>query len=136
MVKKILNLAAAFVVFAVGALCFAPVRAWASQEGSYLYHQFFLTGPAVIYAANVSYTGSDGTARRGVEITSGTITAPSSVHQRWLGALATKPSTSVEGDEYWDSTQHAVAIATCTASSNACWLKGNTATTGSAWTLY
>ena len=137
MLKKVWNLAAALIVLAVGSLVFAPVRAWASQEGSYLYHQFFLTGPAVFYASNASYTGSDGTARTGVSITTGTPSAMTGVFsERDLGALGAKPATSVEGDRYYDVVQHTICIATATKSDNSAWLKANTATTGAAWTLY
>lgn len=55
---------------------------------------------------------------------------------RWLGALAAKPSTSVEGDQYYDTVQHTIALATATKSDNSAWLKANTATTGAAWTTY
>lgn len=55
---------------------------------------------------------------------------------RWLGALAAKPATSQEGDQYYDTIQHTIAMATATKSDNSAWVKANTATTGAAWTLY
>lgn len=134
--KKSLKLAVAAFVAALSLCVFKPVRVWASQEGSYLYHQFFLSGPAVFYTASTAYTGSDGVSRTGLRITTAAYSADSAVAQHFLGAQASKPATTVEGDQYWDTVQHTIAIATCTAANNGCWLKANTATTGAAWTIY
>lgn len=137
MLKKVLNLAAALVLLAAGSLCFAPMRAWASKEGSYIYHSLFVTGPAVFYGAGTAVTDSGGTSQLGVSITTGTPGAMTGVFSiRNLGALAAKPATSNEGDWYYDTAQHTVAMATATKSDNSAWLKANTATTGAAWTTY
>ena len=110
------------------------MRAWASQEGSYIYHQFLVSGPASFYGAASSYTDGTNTTHIGVEITTGTLASPSSVHLRFLGALAAKPATSVEGDFFWDSTNHGIAFATGTSSGNDKWMRS--VTTGSSWTTY
>jgi len=132
-----LTVAALALVAAVCSLTFKPVRAWASQEGSYIYHQFFLQGPAVFYGAATSYTGSDNTARLGVSITTGTPSAMTGVASlRFRGAQAAKPASSNEGDFYYDTAQHSVAIATCTSAGNDCWVKALINTANGGWTLY
>lgn len=115
MFKKISQLVAATILAAIVLVAFKPVIAWASQEGSYLYHQFFLTGPAVIYGAGSSYTGSDGTARQGLTITTGTPTAMTGVASiRFLGVQASSPTSASEGDQYYDLGQHSMYFASMT----------------------
>lgn len=140
-IHKAATIAALALVAAVCSLTFKPIRAWASQEGSYIYHQFFLNGPAVFYGASSQFTGSDGTARLGVSITTGTPAAMTGVaSMRFLGAQAAKPATSNAGDFYWDTVQNTLAMSTCTAANTSCWIKAYTGTQTagqpSAWTLY
>jgi hypothetical protein len=109
--KKYLSLAIGLLIATAVLSLFKPVRTWASQEGSYLYHQFFIDGPVVIYAAT-SYTGSDNTARQGLMVNGGTKASPTTLSMQLLGAVTTanRPSSPVEGQLYWNSTTHAVGF--------------------------
>lgn len=129
---KSLKLAAAAVIAALSLCTFKPARVWASQEGSYIYHSLYVTGPAVFYGG--SWTGTDGTARTGVTISTGTPTAPAAVVMHFLGSVASKPATSSEGDFGYDSTLHTIFFATGTSTGNDKFVRG--VTTGSSWTIY
>ncbi len=138
--RKALTLAALTLVAAASLLTFKPVRVWASQEGSYIYHQFFLQGPAVFYGASTQFTGSDGTARLGVTITTGTPTAMTGVTSvRWLGAVASAPTSHNVGDMAYDISKSSLIISTSAATNSTTgWVRGTTTTDASvaAWTAY
>lgn len=135
--KKSLKLAAAAVLAAASLSLVKPIRTFASQTGSYMFHALYNTGPVVFYGAAQAWTGPDSTSRIGVTITTGTPSAMSGIATwHFLGALGGKPATSTEGDMYYDIAAHTIAMATATKSDNSAWLKANTATTGAPWTTY
>ncbi len=130
--KKSLKLAAAAVLAALCLSTLKPVRTWASVEGSYIYHQLIVAGPVTINASPVGL-GS------GITVTAGSIveqggslsisTAPSATLSiQFLGVLASSPTASTEGQQYYNSTAHAMYQSTCTVTATQglsgmiCWL--------------
>ena len=130
--KKSLKLAAAAVIAALSLCTFKPVRVWASQEGSYIFHAIYVNGPGVFYGS--SWKGNDGVTYTGVTVSTGTPTAPAGTVMHFLGAVSSKPATSSEGDFGYDSTLHAVFFATGTSTGNDKFVRA--VTSGSSWTIY
>lgn len=117
MVKKASRLAVAFALFVAASLCFKPVRVWASVEGSYIYNQFVLQGPAYVFKSRVggaqgiristgAYTGAS---------QSGVPTAPTGtvdiiVEGGQTTAARTACAAGSEGRIFYDVTVHSIAF--------------------------
>lgn len=105
MIKKMAAFALGLSLAVAGLMFMKPILAWATEEGSWLYHQFVgPDGPAIFYAGT-SYTNSAGTANKGVYVYGGTKTTPGAA-ARFRGAAAGKPSSPVEGDQAYDTNVH------------------------------
>jgi hypothetical protein len=107
--KKHLKLAAAAVLAALSLCTFKPVRVWASQEGAYIYHAFYISGPIVAYNAAVAWKGSDGTSWFGLNVSSG-VAGGGSLPWTFRGAYTTAaiqvlaPATSNSSETLFNST--------------------------------
>lgn len=114
---KALKLAALTLVAAASLLLLKPVRAWASVQGDYIYHQFVLRGPAYLFKSPVggiqglkistnTYAGAS---------QSGVPAAPTGDVPLWLaGGQATSGrtacSSAIEGQVIYDPTVHSIAF--------------------------
>ena len=140
--KNRLKLAAASLLAALClSLTLPAVRAWASVEGSYIYHQFVLRGPAYFFSSPVggaqgiiistnAYTGAS---QSGVPTVSGTALQ---IIGAQTTAARTACSSTTEGQLAYDFTVHSMAW--CNGTS---WYKlvdsgSSYSTSGDYWTAY
>lgn len=104
---------AAGVGLALALAClFAPFRAWATEEGGYIYHWFFVNGPATVYTTN-TWKDAGGTTHTGLEINTGKYKSASALSMVFIGAQATASrtacSSTIEGQFMYDTTIHSQA---------------------------
>jgi hypothetical protein len=136
-IRKALTFAALSIVAAASLLLLKPVRAWATAEGSYLYNQFVLQGPAYIFKSRIggaqglvistsAYTGSSQT---GVP-TAGTGTALTLIGGQTSAQRATC-AAGTEGQFIYDPTVHSIAF--CNGTS---WYKSVDSGSAVSWTIY
>lgn len=134
MLKKALKAVLAVLVLA-SALCVSqPFRAWASEEGAWIFHWFWVNGPALVYTTN-TWKDAAGTTHTGLEINSGKYGSAASLSERHLGAMATSArpacAAGTEGDYFYDTTVHSIAF--CNGTS---WYKSVDSGTAVSWTVY
>ena len=127
--KKYLKLlghfAAAPSVAAAIATLFPEVRTWASQEGSYIYHQLFIKGPVETFV-DVTYqtfTTQVSSSTVGVQISSGSFPGGGGATPLiFVGALTTgqiKTTAGIQGEVALNITTFALCTGTGTTAANA-----------------
>lgn len=134
MLKKGLKAALGVLVLASSLLCLKPVRVWASEEGAWIYHWFWVNGPATVYTKN-TWVDAGGTTHTGLEVNSGTYSSRTAKTQSFLGAMATSArpacASGTEGSHIYDTTVHSLAF--CNGTS---WYKSVDSGTAVTWTIY
>ncbi len=131
----------AMLVLAVTLSLFQGPRAWASEEGAWIYHWLWVNGPLTVYSTN-TWKDAGGTTHTGLEVNSGTYAARTAVSFRFLGAMATSArpactgATTIEGDVYYDTTVHSFAFCNGSSYYRMIDLGATYPTVGSVWTEF